>query len=218
MIVKHYSIFDYFSAKNINWDELRDNPKEPSYFVPYDKESYVKMINDLKKPDFEIKNFKKYIEENNINKIISVGAGKGYIEYFLKKEFPSIKIIISDIGNAVKRLRGFQIFDDVVEYNIKSKNFPFSVDEKTLVFLPRIDTEFNQEDFSNMFEEFNKKGVKHIVLTPAELLNFKIIVAELKVIIASFIKRKKLVNCGYARTKSEFIKAWSPFYKIILLM
>ena len=45
MKIKHHSIFNNFQDKSINWNALREDQKEPHYFLPKEKKDYVRLCN-----------------------------------------------------------------------------------------------------------------------------------------------------------------------------
>ncbi len=210
MKIKHYALFEELTSDQIDWNYLRESNLEALYFIPYDKESYLKLISNL---DFAyyVDSLKKYCHKNNISKIISIGSGRCGLEYHLKLN-TELNIIVTDTTDSILRIKSFGIFDDAIQINILENSSVLSIDSDTLILLSRIDTEFDDNNFKKLFEILSIKNVKHISLIPAELLSFKIFVAELKILLISILKNKKRVYCGFARSKSKFIKAWKMFY------
>lgn len=162
--------------------------------------------------DYYINAIKKYCNEHNINKIVSIGAGRCGLEYHLKSNL-DLSVIVTDTTDSILRIKNFNIFDDAYQLNLLDDPSKLDIDANTLVLLSRIDTEFDDNNFKELFGVLNNKNVKYITLIPAELLSLKIIIAELKILLISILKNKKRVFCGFARSKSEFQKAWQNKYK-----
>lgn len=211
MKINHYALFEELTTDQIDWNYLRESDVEAPYFIPYDKDSYLKLISNL---DFAyyVDTLKKYCQQNNISKIISIGSGRCGLEYHLKLN-TDLNIVVTDTTDSILRIKSFEIFDDALQLNLLEDSSALVVDSNTLILLSRIDTEFDDNNFKKLFELLSIKDVKYISLIPAELLSFKIIIAELKIFLISILKNKKRVYCGFARSKSEFINAWKMFYK-----
>ena len=44
MKIKHHSIFNDLKTDNIDWEKLRDNPKEIHYYIPKNKNEYISFV------------------------------------------------------------------------------------------------------------------------------------------------------------------------------
>lgn len=209
MKIKHYSIFNK-PMQSLNWEDLRDNENEKPYFLPFTKEEYLKKV-DVEKPISKTKLILHEIESSGLRKIFSIGSGIAAQEFQIKK-FSDFQVFVSDSDRSILRLHNFNIFDDAII--LDAINDPLPLDETYFVLLPRIDTEFNDIELSRLFAKFHYVGVTHILFIPAELLNIRIIIIEIKIMIISIIKRKHRVFCGYARSMKSFMKIWGPFYQI----
>jgi hypothetical protein len=123
-----------------------------------------------------------------------------------------LNIVVTDITDSILRIKSFGIFDDALQINLFENSSILSIDSNTLILLSRIDTEFDDNNFRKLFEILSVNNVKYVSLIPAELLCLRIIFAELKIFFISILMNKKRVKCGFARSKSEFIKAWKMCY------
>jgi hypothetical protein len=211
MKINHYSIFTELASDNIDWNHLRDSNVEAPYFIPFEKKDYLALIENLDF-SFYIDSIKKYCKDNNIRRIISIGAGRCGLEYHLKNN-TNLEVIVTDTTDSILRIKEFNVFNDAYQLNLLENTDKFNIDSNTLILLSRIDTEFNDDNFKLLFDVLQSKNVKYICLIPAELLSFKIIIAEFKIFLISILKNKKRVFCGFARSKSEFRKAWMKHYK-----
>lgn len=128
------------------------------------------------------------------------------------KKFSDFLVVVSDYKSSVIRLKQFEIFDDAI--TLDALNDPLPVNESWIVIFPRIDTEFDDNQLGKLFEKCHSSGVKYICFIPAELLSLRIIIAEIKILLISIIKRKPRLFCGYARSLSYFKKIWYPYYSI----
>ena len=209
MRVKHFGIFKN-EMETLNWESLRNNELEKPYYLPYTKEDYLNKV-EISEPSHLTSIIIQEIEKIGIKKIFSIGSGIASQEYQLKK-FSEYKIVVSDYNKSVLRLKQFEIFDEAIV--LDALQDPLPVDDSWIILLPRIDTEFSDYQLGTLFEKCHSSGVTHICFIPAELLSLRIIIAEIKTLLTSFVMRKKRVFCGYARSMSSFKKIWDPYYKL----
>ena len=211
MKIKHYSIFNDHKNSKIDWDFLRKSKKDPEYYMPQTEEEYKLIINEKNYKNI-IKATSNYINTNKLNTIISLGSGRAALEYQLKLK-TGIKTIISDITNSIFTLKKLNFFDEVLLVDI-TKKLDINISEKSIVILPRIDTELSDSQIYQLFKTLNKKGVKHILFIPAQLISIKSILIQLYILFKALIQKKSLVDCGYSRSRAKFKKLWKEYYDI----
>lgn len=209
MRIKHYGIFQ-IKMDSLNWESLRNNEKDVSYHLPYNKEDYLlKVETDEPSPLTQI--ILMDLEKSSLKKIFSIGSGIASQEYQLKK-FSDYSVVVTDYNSSVLRLKEFKVFDDALLLDAFLD--PLPIDENWIVLFPRIDTEFDDQQLSNLFAKCNNLGITHICFIPAELLSLRIVIAEIKTLLISIIKREPRIFCGYARSMASFKKIWNPYYKL----
>ena len=212
MKLRHNMIFKGHSKNYVDWNELRNNQKNIDYWIPESKIDYI----NQRQLSFNENNWLSFLEEyivkNNINYIYSFGSGRANFEYFLKKT-TGLHTTITDLSNSIIKIKNFNLFDNVIQMNLNSK---ISIDNpvETLVILPRIDTELNDNDLENLILQLKKLKVEHIFFITAQLLTLKTYLIELKIKIKSLVFGYQLVNCGISRSKSEFIDLFSKHYNL----
>jgi hypothetical protein len=209
MKIRHHSCFNNLSGQ-LNWEVLRNDVSEKSYFLPLTKEEYLSKVASVTLSDTS-KTIIDEINEHGYKKMFSIGSGIAFVEYQVKKN-SNLFVTVSDYNASVLRLKKFGIFDDAIILDAFLDPFPF--DESYVILFPRIDTEFDDQQLKFLFEKCHLKGVKYICFMPANLLSIGTILSEFKIWIYSILKKKQRVFCGYARSKNAFIKLWEPYYKI----
>ena len=212
MKIPHYTLIDNHVAQKIDWNFIRDNPKEPSYFIPFSTKEYIESVELHAKNSFYA-DILDYCKKQKITTILSLGSGRCILEYAIKTNSDA-KVIVSDKSNSINRIKDFQIFDDALQIDYLTESKIDFVDENTMVLLSRIDTKYNNKDFKELFAKFARNNINHICFIPAELLDWKIFLIETKIFLKSLITNKKRIFCGYARTKSEFYKKWKNYYSV----
>ncbi|MFB6457666.1 hypothetical protein ACE38W_20525 [Chitinophaga sp. Hz27] len=209
MKIKHYGVFNK-QHKTLNWENLRNDETEPSYFLPHKREEYIKQMGC----GLHAETAKVIINEAaglGIDKVFSIGSGIAAQEYQIKNQ-SDLHVVVSDYNPSVSRLKTFGIFDDVIRYDALKD--PLPADHKTLVLFPRIDTEFEDEQLKAIFENCSKSNIQNICFIPAQLLTSNTVLSEVKVILISLLKGKSRVFCGYSRSKAAFSKLWNGYYTI----
>lgn len=211
MKFSHFALFDGQNTDRLNWDVLRDQCNESAYYIPFSKSAYIDSVININTGDIGSRIIQ-YCQKNGLSSIISLGAGRCYLEYHIKMN-SNLKVIVTDLSSSILRIKEFEIFDEVYQIDMLNEKI-LANGNHTLILLSRIDTELEDHEFANLFKILHLKKVKHICLIPAELLNAKIALAEIKIAIKSFISKKRRTFCGYIRTRKEFIKHWSPYYSL----
>lgn len=209
MRIKHFGIFQN-KMDTLNWESLRNDATEEPYFLPYKKEDYLLKV-DTDKPSESTQIILREIEKTGLKKIFAIGSGIGAQEYQLKK-FSDYSVVVTDYNSSVLRLKQFELFDDALI--LDAFKDPLPVDGSWIILFHRIDTEFDDSQLSKLFAKCYNAEIRDICFVPGELLNVRIIIAEIKTFLISIIKRKPRVFCGYARSMKSFMKIWDPWYKL----
>ena len=209
MKIKNYTIFNHNNTKN--WNKLRDSIEFTSYFVPRLKKDYISKLNDFK-INLDIENdFTNLIKKHSINKLVSLCSGSCQVEFYLMNKF-NLKCHVSDTTESMQRVKKFNIFDSVSIIDVR-KPFKLNIDNNTIVLLSRIDTEFDDDQLKNIFRNLNLLEVKIIYFVPAEILNAKSFLVNIKIIIKCFLYFRKPVSWGMIRSYSSFEGLWKKYYK-----
>ena len=214
MKIKHHTLISQknISDNKLDWNKLRSSSSEIDYFIPRQKDNYIKLIESLGPPNTILFNrIKDYITKQKIKRVISIGSGRSFLEYHLKKEF-NLEVIVTDSDNSINILKDYNVFDNVYLFDPSIDLFPFKVTNDTIFLLSRIDTEFDDLQLKNLFKTLSINSVNHICFIPASILNYKTILVELKIIFISIIFKRHRIFCGYSRSKSSFFKIWADFY------
>jgi hypothetical protein len=209
MKIGHYSSFNNLN-KELVWEKLRNDETEQHYFIPYTKAAYLQKIDSEVIPA-TARIIIDEVGKLGFRKLFSIGSGIAAVEYQVKKN-SDIEVTVSDYNNPVLRLKEFGVFDDAILFDAFLDPFPEGGDY--VMLFPRIDTEFSNDQLSHLFEKCSAAGIKNIIFIPANILTYKGLLAELKILVYCLIKNKSRVFCGYMRTRSEFVKLWSKYYKV----
>jgi hypothetical protein len=211
MTIKHYALFNkptiaLNSAEA--WKNLRNDPSEPSFFIPEAKDKYEIICNERQNQQL-VDFIKNIARENECNHIFSVGSGIAILEFGLKKQ-TNLKVTVSDYNDSIFKLAPFNIFDNVIQFDAFNDVYP--IDDKTIVLFNRIDTEFDNQDWKHIFDHLSLQNVGCVICIPTQFLTIRATLVQLKILIKSIISSKKRTDCGYIRTQGQFIKGFKTFF------
>ena len=68
---------------------------------------------------------------------------------------------------SILRLKKFNYFDEVLLIDI-TKQLNINISKKSIVLLPRIDTELTDNQIKQLFKTLHRKGVNYILLSPTK--------------------------------------------------
>lgn len=213
MKIKHYSTFSEEIDTLLDplaWEKLRNSATDLSYFLPFTKRDYLKRV-EVSEPSSLAAGIILNAKMLAIKKVFSIGSGIAALEYQIKT-FSDLKVTVSDYNNSIFRLETFKIFDEVIQFDALQDPLPVGSD--TIVIFPRIDTEFEDEQLKILFQKCHFSKVPLICFIPAQLLSFRIVASEVKILIKSLFAFKKRTFCGYSRSLNHFIKLFSPYYVV----
>lgn len=174
MIIEHYEAFrtklKSTELNQENWDILRTESTEMAFAIEDDIESYER--NCLGAAIYEesardiIKTLKKY----GCRHIVSLGCGKGILEWHLKRQMPELCVECTDYAEAsVEKLKkvfiqgdGFHCFDMI------NGDYTVFDGRKTDTFfvLYRVSEELSYEDWCKVFRKMHDEGVCNIIYIP----------------------------------------------------
>ena len=201
MKIKHHSIFNNLCSDQINWNKIRNDPNEKQYFIPIEKSKYIQEASSNNPYKEIISEILSILNKFKIKTIFSLGSGRAYLEYGLKRKDFSIQI--SDSDDSMDRIKEFNIFDKVYKLSF-NEVLPKVQNFKGLILMSRIDTELSDDELIEIFDSLAKNKIKYIFFIPAQLLTFKSFFIEIYIRIKSILVKKKLVFCGYSRSKNLF--------------
>jgi hypothetical protein len=143
------------------------------------------------------------------NRVASLGIGKGIFEWHLKNFNPKLYVIGTDYTKqSIKLLR--QVFtecDELKVFDMKNNSYRELGAECLIMY--RVSTEFNYEDWCEIFEKMYNDGVQSIIFIPTELLNIKSASIEILLRLKNKIMGRKEIFCGYMYSLGDFKKIFS---------
>ncbi len=215
MKIRHYYVFKKevqnkmkgSSLNKDNWSILREDEEEAPFCIEKDIISYEKnceqSVEYKKTAELVSWCIKKYNFEDK--KIISLGVGKGILEWHLKKLMPNIAIECTDYTErAILQLQKvFSKLDGAYAFDMLRGNY-FDLDIKALFVMHRISTEFDLNEWYEIFAKMYDAGIENIIFIPTGLDTFKTMYIEKKGHLKNILCKRKDIFCGWLYTESEF--------------
>ena len=144
--------------------------------------------------------------------VLSVGAGVGGLEYFIKTEAPDLRVTSTDFAPAAtERLaRVFSECDEVTVFDMMRD--PWPTRPGTLVLLHRVDTELSDRAWRSCFRRMRASRVSPVLVVPCEFLTPERRARARRAYLSHLRHRRPLTFSGYLRTKTRFMSLWSRSY------
>lgn len=218
MKTKHFYSFDKEINKKMKsdrldmagWEALRIDSRKGDFSIEKTRQDYVQNCEGREDYWEVAKIISDIICTHDWNKIVSVGVGKGILEYHIKKMIPEVSIECTDYTqNSLEILKkvltecsNFRLFDMLNDDWISFK-------EMDVIILCRLSTEFSVEQWNTIFERMYVAGIKNIIYMPTELLNLKILVKEKIHFLLNFIRGRKNIFCGWMYSEKQQRKFFS---------
>ena len=147
--------------------------------------------------------------------LLSVGIGKGVLEWQIKQLIPEIVLDASDYAeesiNKLKLL--FPACNHLFAFDMLKGDWSLlPLYDHVLLF--RVSTEFNSETWQQIFQSMAAAGIEHIIYVPNELGTFSIFLFEYLQYILGQFRHRKQTFCGWLYSESEMKKFWKGQYEI----
>ena len=230
MKTKHYYVFkeetqnrmNNNSLNQTNWEVLRCSEKDPAFCLEKSQEDYEKNCKKLTTYEKSAQEILKILDRNKLNrkKIISLGAGKGILEWHLKKQSPTLIVECTDYTEmAIKQLKQvFKTVDNVYSFDMINGDY-IDLDTSALFLMYRVSTEFDIDSWYQIFSKMYDAEIEYVMYVPTELASIKLMLKEVASHIVNLFLGRKDTFCGWLYSESEFIKIFhnktpNPLYHI----
>lgn len=158
-----------------DWDNLRES-EDTDFGIETSRDGYIDNCKAKKEYEIYARKICELFQNDRLH-IISLGCGKGILEYHIKNLCPEIYLTATDYGEVtINRLKEVLQIDNIRIFDIFNDDFNELVKEdKDNVFLfCRISTEFSKRQWIEILRKMNMQGVDKIIFIPTEELNFHI--------------------------------------------
>lgn len=229
MKAKHYYRFETEieskmrsnSLSKYNWDILRVDERDSPFSIENDKESYERSCRNsvsYKNVAQEIINL---VKKNDLvcEKIISLGVGKGVLEWHLKNLLPEVSVECTDWAEqAIDKLKKVFAADDIYTFDMLNGDYT-KLENKAIFVMYRVSTEFDSKSWCKIFKKMHKANIEHIIFIPTGLETLKSMMQENINHVKNIICGRKDFFCGWLYSEREFLKMFrgknQSLYRVI---
>lgn len=222
MKIKHYYDFGGLLKNGKigekGWDQLRMQNQDLSFSIEKSRNAWVANCeNDLNYcTSAEV--ISRYITDEKIHKVISIGVGKGILEYHIKKILgDEISIECMDYTpNAIEELKKvFLECHQFAVFDVLHDSWDL-LDNQALIVLFRMSTEFTEKDWKYIFAKMHGVGIKRILYVPTDILDLTELLKTLKLYVIYKLKGKwkNLTFCGWRYSKEIHLSFWDKYYEV----
>lgn len=216
MIGKHYYAFekdiqDSFTENSLNqnnWDILRMTGNK-AFSIEKDIDSYEKNCLDAVDYMNAAKRISDCINSQKIDKqkIVSLGVGKGILEWHLKRMLPEFYIECTDytINSLLQLKKVSPQMDSIKQFDILNGNYS-ELDVNSIFLMYRLSTEFSFDQWCTIFKKLYEAGIQNIIFIPTGLDGIMSIIKEYIKHWINVITEKKDILCAYLYSENEYLK------------
>lgn len=217
MKAKHYYMFnerilEQFQGNSLNkdnWDILRIDDEPGPFSIERDIESYERTCMSASEYEYAAEQIQDLLmsKQMDARKMISLGAGKGILEWHLKRKMPEMIIECTDYTvKAVQQLKSvFKFLDAAYPFDMLKGDYSL-LDENAVFLMYRVSTEFGVNEWYSIFESMHKAQILSIIFVPTELASLGDMIGENIEHIKNVMKGKRDICCGWLYSEREFLK------------
>lgn len=215
MKIKHYFCFDKeiqykMTSEKLNdqnWDILRTDETKSPFAIERSVTEYEKNCEESLEYKRVAERICESIKKNGYQNLVSVGVGKGILEWHIKKMLPELNIECTDytkesvnlLKNVFLNCDNFRVFDIMKDdYSVFGKD--------TVIMMYRVSTEFDNKQWCQIFDKLYNAGIENIIFVPTEILNLKIALHEKMWLGINYLRNKRSIFCGWMYSQGEFLR------------
>ncbi len=214
MKIRHYYGFGNEAAKNMKstkldvnaWEFLRRNHTGAGDFsIEKTRKAWVQ--NCMRKSDYQraAQIICHIIRQHNWESAVSLGVGKGILEYYLKKNIPTLDLKCTDFTpDSLALLTSvFTECDRFSTFDLLNGDYA-ELENEDVVIINRLSTEFSKRQWKEIFEKLYDSNIRNILYIPTEILDLRMIIAEKRNTLTNVLQGRKNIFCGWMYTRREF--------------
>lgn len=213
MKVRHYYNFERNDFKELNkskWDMLRTEKVSG----PFSIERVCDKYENNCEASLEYKEAAREICEiiagykSNGKRLVSLGCGKGIVEWHIKKMMPNLYLKCTDYAREGLELleKVFVECDEFCVFDmLKSEDYKV-LKKDDIVLMYRISTEFTLSQWKSIFSRLYDVGIDNIIFVPTEIMTIRIALNEKKRQFMNWIRGKENTFCGWLYSYDEYPK------------
>ena len=231
MKIKHYFAFDkkfyngndFKKISSTNWDMLRTD-SAPGPF------SIEKEISEFEENCKAATSYREtaeiicgFIEKHKLgNRMVSLGCGKGTVEYHIKKIMPELHIKCTDYAQkGIEQLaKVFVDCDEFGTFDMLAGDYGEWAKTGDILLMYRVSTEFTAEQWQTIFDRIYNANIQYVILVPTEIMTLWMALKAKIRLFYNILSGRKVTFSGWMYSRKEFFKFFSgkdgkPKYQVI---
>jgi hypothetical protein len=194
------------------WGALRADNADTPFSLPRQRELWITKALKDDAVRARAQAVARLVKEADFSKLYSPGCGCAFLEYNIKALLPGLALYCSDsCGASVEILASLFIEAEAIQrFDIASG--AWRNESNALYLLHRVDTEFDDARWRQIFVSMHQAQVKHVLFIPGELLGVGGLIKKRIKFFLYAVQKKKPVFVGYSRTKESFMALWKDLY------
>lgn len=155
------------------------------------------------------------LKTSGMKHLVSLGVGKGILEWHLKQLLPYLRTDCTDYTpEALKQLtKVFADHDRVYFFDMMKSDYSLLA-EYDCCIMYRISTELDPSQWRTVFQNLYQKQIKNIIFVPTELAGTGEMIKETMIHVLRRIKGRRDTFCGWLYTENEYFRFWKGRYRV----
>lgn len=197
----------------VAWDSLRTGNVGPEYAIPEDREEWLELVARDRHAEARSGDIIQLLGSRRVSSILSMGVGRGAMEYWLKRRAPGTRLTCADFSPAaIERLAvTFTMCDRLLCADLRTLSIAERYDA---IILNRVDQELTDAEWRDVFATLATSLVGCVVFVPCDVLTLRTLVLTQARRLVGFVRRQQLVFTGWLRTRQRFESLWAGRFQI----
>lgn len=220
MATKHYYAFagstltgsSLLSSRN--WDALRVDATQEDFSFEATREAYERACAERSDYASAAKSILDLLGRKGLllKPLVSLGAGKGILEWHLKRQAPSLDLMCTDYApESMQKLAAyFPACEKTFVFDMVQGDYLCFGPDATLLMY-RISTEFDALTWRRTISRIHAAGIRNIVFVPTEVATLRIRLAERLCHWKALLLGRRQVFCGWLYSDREIRSLFEGF-------
>jgi hypothetical protein len=223
LTVKQHSLFDSATAARLGgslaspdaWDALRRDERDTPFSIPAARDAWATKCAGQAWLEPRAELVRRMAARAGATGLSSYGVGTGCLEYHLSGLAPDLDLLLSDSGtDTVSRLRA--VFDEAASIErVDLLHDPLPARPRHLALLNRVDTEFTDGEWRDIFERLHAGGHRHVLVLPTMFVSPPWLVREVaRRVVGRTRDGREATFTGYVRSRTVYEGFWRGLYAV----
>lgn len=194
------------------WERLRQSKKNKEYCIENDRISYEKNCACDRKNQRLAQILTEIFAGGGVNRLVSLGVGKGHLEWHLKDINPKMYICCTDYTEkalfALKKV--FITGDSFMPFDMLTDDWG-NLSGYDVVLLNRLNSEFDFTQWKRIYAEMAGSGIRRIIFIPSGFGGISDFLNNMP----NTFHKEEAAKISWCYTEYEFLKMWKRYYRTV---